>query len=232
MVRPESWIRSAGASPVWVIAGEPSSRVRFVVGRRRAERGVESLFGGSKRADRSAISCKSCSLVTFTTGEPRRSCHGEGPYPTSWPVPEMPLVGSPRGKGSGTYGTVWFGTGEAHLPSLVDKDCSYKPVVESSGGKRESDGVIVLMIVARNAAGEKGPDFGHAGSGVVSCEDMTGAARFNHPGGHSPVVKVRRLQDRLWATGKLSPLPDVLSMAPGAMTSHLVAVARGWTEAA
>jgi hypothetical protein len=36
------------------------------------ERGVESLFGGSKRAG------WDCSLVTETIGEPSRSCHGEG----------------------------------------------------------------------------------------------------------------------------------------------------------
>ncbi len=119
----------------------------------------------------------------------------------------MPLVGSPRGTGSGTYATVWFGTGEARLPSLVSKDRSYKPVAKSSGGKRESDGVIVLMIAARNAAGGKGPDFGHAGVGVVTCEDMTGTARSNHPGGRSPVVEARRLRNQLWATAKLSPRP-------------------------
>jgi hypothetical protein len=92
-----------GASPTWVIAGEPSSRPRFAIERLRAERGVKSLFGGSKRVGRSATRHESCSLVTFTTGEPSRSYHGEGPRPTDWPVPEMPMVGSPRGTGSGTY---------------------------------------------------------------------------------------------------------------------------------
>ena len=103
MLRPGNWTRPAGGSPVRVIAGEPGSRPRFVVERRRAERGVESLFGGSKRAGRSATRRESCSLVIVTTGEPSRSCHGEGLCPTVWPVPEMPLVGSPRGRGSGTY---------------------------------------------------------------------------------------------------------------------------------
>src|SRR5579872_2537124 len=103
MLRPESWTKPAGESPVRVIAGEPGSRPRFVVERLRAERGVESLFGGSKRAGRRSTRVESCSLVKLTTGEPSRSCHGEGPCPTYWPVPEMPLVGSPRGRGSGTY---------------------------------------------------------------------------------------------------------------------------------
>jgi hypothetical protein len=53
MLRPESWTRPAGVSPVRVSAEAPGSRPRFVVERSRAERGVESLFGGSKRAGRS-----------------------------------------------------------------------------------------------------------------------------------------------------------------------------------
>ena len=89
----------AGGSPVRVIAGEPGSRPRSVVERWRAERGVKSLFGGSKRAGRSATRRESCSLVRTTTGEPSRSFHGEGPPPTYWPVPEMPLVGSLSGYG-------------------------------------------------------------------------------------------------------------------------------------
>ena len=78
MLRPGSWTRPAGGSPVRVVVGEPGSRPRFVVERWRAERGVKSLFGGSKHAGRSATRCESCSLVRSTTGEPSRSCHGEG----------------------------------------------------------------------------------------------------------------------------------------------------------
>lgn len=103
MLRPGSWTKPAGASPVRVIAGEPGSRPRFAVERRWAKRGFKSLFGGSKRAGRSATWRESCSLVTFTTGEPSRSHHGEGPRLTTWRAPEMPAVGSPRGMGSGTY---------------------------------------------------------------------------------------------------------------------------------
>ena len=204
-MRPESWTRPAGASPVWVIAGEPSSRPRFVVERRRAERGVKSLFGGSKRAGRSAIRRESCSLVTFTTGEPSRSCHGEGPRPTYRRSGGAPGR-VPPGYGERHVRMVWFGTGEARLPSLVSKDRSYKPMVKSSGGKRESDGAIVLMIAARNAAGGKGPDFGHVGNGA-KCKDMAGTARSNHPRRREPAVNVRQLQDRLWASAKQSPRP-------------------------
>ena len=52
MLRPGNWTKPTGGSPVRVIAGEPGSRPRSVVERRRAERSVESLFGGTERAGR------------------------------------------------------------------------------------------------------------------------------------------------------------------------------------
>lgn len=78
MVRRESCVGFAGASPVWVGTDAPSSRSEFVVETRRAERNVESLFGGSKIAGRTATTWESCSLVTVTAGEPSRSFHSEG----------------------------------------------------------------------------------------------------------------------------------------------------------
>lgn len=88
-------------------------------------------------------------------------------------------------------------------------------MVKSSGGQRESDGVVVPLIgVQHNAPGGKGPDFDHAGD-VGKCEGMTGVSRSNHPDGPSPVVaveeplcfspvKVRQLQRALWAAAKQS----------------------------
>ena len=100
--------------------------------------------------------------------------------------------------------TAWFGTGETRLPSLVSKDRLYKPVVKSNGGKRESDGVVVPMIAVSNAAGGKGPDFGHVGDGGKR-EGMTGTARSIYPEGrHMAPAKVRRLQNRIWAAAKQS----------------------------
>jgi len=154
MLRLECCVRPAGESPVRVSAGAPGSRPRFVVERRRAERGVESLFGGSKRAG------WNCSLVTFTIGEPSRSCHGEGHARQSWF--RIGCGGSPRGTGTCTRARSGRGTRETRLPSFVSKDRSYKPMVKSGGGQRESDGVVVVMIgVELKAPGAKGPDFDH-----------------------------------------------------------------------
>jgi hypothetical protein len=123
-----------------------------------AERGVESLFGGSKRVG------WDCSLVTSTIGEPSRSCHGEGHVRQSWF--RIGCGGSLRGMETCTRARSDHGTRETRLPSLVSEDRSYKPSAKSSGGQRESEGVVVAGIgVQNNAPGAKGPCFDHAGSG-------------------------------------------------------------------
>src|SRR5579872_2922911 len=110
----------------------------------------------------------------------------------------------PSGYGERHVRMVSLGTGEARLASLVSKDRRYKPVVKSDGGQRESDGVVVPVIAGRNPAGGKGPDFGQAGR-VGKREGMAGTAQSNYPEGkHLPPVKVRQLQNRLWAAAKQS----------------------------
>ena len=122
------------------------------------ERGVESLFGGSKRVG------WDCSLVKSTIGEPSRSCHGEGHVRQSWF--RIGCGGSLRGTETCTRARSDHGTRETRLSSLVSKDRWYKPSAKSSGGQRESEGVVVVMIgVQNNALGAKGPCFDHAGSG-------------------------------------------------------------------
>ena len=98
---------------------------------------------------------------------------------------------------------VWVGTGETRLCSLVSEDRPDKPMVKPSGAQRESDGVVVPPIAVRNAAGGKGPDFGHIGDGGER-EGMAGSVRSNHPRGCEVPVKVRQLQNRLWAAAKQS----------------------------
>ena len=119
-----------------------------------AERGVESLFGGSKRAG------WDCSLVRPTIGEPSRSFHGEGHVRQSWF--RIGCGGSLRGTETCTRARSDRGTGETRLASLVSKDRSYKPTAKSSGGQRESEGAVVAEIGAQNnASGAKGACFDH-----------------------------------------------------------------------
>ena len=116
------------------------------------ERGVESLFGGSKRVG------WDCSLVRETIGEPSRSFHGEGHVRQSWF--RIGCGGSLRGMETCTRARSGRGTRETRLPSLISEDRSYKPMVKSSGGQRESVGVVVVLIgVQLKASGAKDPCF-------------------------------------------------------------------------
>src|SRR6266487_4576373 len=114
MLRPESWSRLTGESPVRVGTGAPGSRPRFVVERRRAERGVKSLFGGSERAGRSVKRTLQPRQTHNGGAEPlmsrRRPCRSGLVPVMTWPV--LP------GYGGRHVRKVWAGTGEARLPGL------------------------------------------------------------------------------------------------------------------
>ena len=111
MLRPGSWTRPAGGSPVRVGTGAPGSRPQPGGETRQAERGVKSLFGGSKRAGRSVK----------RTLQPRHNHNGRAepllsrrrPCLTG-PVPGSACRVSP-GYGRWHARTVWSGTGETRL---------------------------------------------------------------------------------------------------------------------
>ena len=158
MLRLGSCVRPAGGSPVRVSAGAPGSRPRSEGEILRAERGVESLFGGSKRAG------WDCSLVTPTIGEPSRSCHGEGHVRRSWF--RIGLVG-PRGvrRLARAHGLITE-QGRSVCLALSAKTARISRLVKSSGGQRKSEGVVVVRIGEKlKAPGAKDPCFDQAGSG-------------------------------------------------------------------
>lgn len=154
MVRRESCGRPAGGSPVRVGAGAPGSRPRSWGEIPWAERGVESLFGGSKRVG------WDCSLVRETIREPSRSFHGEGHVRH---VRSRNGVAGPCGVGrlARAHGLITE-HGRPVCLALSGKDRLYKPMVKSSGGQRESDGVVVVMTGGKvKAPVAKGPGFDH-----------------------------------------------------------------------
>ena len=158
MLRLASWIRPAGGSPVRVSAGAPGSRPRLRGEICGVERGVESLFGGSKRVG------WDCSLVKLTIGEPSRSCHGEGQVRH---VRSGIGVAGPCGVGrlARAQGLITE-QGRPVCLALSGKDRSYKPMVKSGGGQRESDGVVVVMTGGKvKASVAKGPDFDRVSGG-------------------------------------------------------------------
>lgn len=61
-----------------------------------------------------------------------------------------------------------------------------------------------MMAVEKNAAGGKGPWFGHV-EGGGTCKGMAGKTGPIDPGGRRPRANVRHLQRRLWAAAKRSP---------------------------
>ena len=104
MVRPESWIRPAGVSPVRVGADAPGSRPRFVIERSRAERGVESLFW---REQACGPQHQANSAASLHLQRRSRAAHVTvKAMSVGLRVGDAP-DGFSRGKGSGTY--AWFG---------------------------------------------------------------------------------------------------------------------------
>ena len=82
---------------------------------------------------------------------------------------------------------------------------SYKPKAKASGVQRESEGVKVLKILAKNnAGGGTGPCFDQANR-EGKREGMTCTNGSNFPGGNQSSEKVRELQDKLYGTAKRGP---------------------------
>jgi hypothetical protein len=82
---------------------------------------------------------------------------------------------------------------------------SHKPMVKASRAQRASEGTVVVSSLAtNNARGAKGPCGGHVGRASTR-KGMTGTTGSNPPGGHPPIDHVRQLQRRLWVAAKRSP---------------------------
>src|ERR1700737_1064640 len=94
-------------------------------------------------------------------------------------------------------------TGDPSAQLLLQRGGSYKPKAKSSSAQRKSEGIVVLVMGAKNnALGGKDPCGGRVG-GEGKRKGMTGQkSRSNHPDGHKPIDKVLRLQSRLREAAK------------------------------
>lgn len=80
---------------------------------------------------------------------------------------------------------------------LSGQSASYKPMAKSRCAQRESEGVVVLLItVQNNAVGGKGPYSGLVDR-AATCKGMTGRSGSNHPAESLLSVDARHLQLRL-----------------------------------
>ena len=120
-------------------------------------------------------------------------------------------------------------TGGPSARLLSQRSRSYKPKAKLNGAQRESEGAVVLTIaVKNNAAGGKGPYFGHVrqeGKG----EGMAGKTGPNNPGVHSHDVKARQPRSGLWAGAKLIVMRHDLTTTPQRRdTRRVVKADAGW----
>jgi RNA-directed DNA polymerase len=85
------------------------------------------------------------------------------------------------------------------------RHASYKSSTKASVVQRESEGTVVVTRPAtNNVGGAKGPCGGNVG-GARTHEGMTGRTGSNHPDGRASIDKVRQLQRRLWRAAKRQP---------------------------
>lgn len=154
MVRPDetvaartvsSCIEPAGESPAGVSAGAPRSRVQRRGETYGAERTVESLAQEGAKDRAVTIRSEACSLVRLSaerrTGEPSRSCHGEGDGQRG---KTGGRTGAPRGTGHGTERRL---DAEQERPSSTARRLGeVRPIRQGRKGgtvERESEGLVV-----------------------------------------------------------------------------------------
>src|SRR5262245_37489185 len=192
----------AGASPVSVSAGAPSSR--------------------SRAAGESPLAQAGCQ-------EPLRREPARGPQREVKPAASTELqpesradhvaakamsVASQSGKHAADLGGVWGAArvhgeerntrGPSAWPPSGQRD-SYKPRAKASRTQRMSEGIVVAVRRAtNNARGAKGPCGGHV-DGARTRQGMAGRTGPNSPDPHPRIDRVRQLQRRLWVAAKRSP---------------------------
>jgi hypothetical protein len=188
----------AGASPAPVSAGAPGSRPQ-VSGeipvaqagrreplRREQGRGPQRQVKPTASTDEQSGS-RAAHLTAKATSRAQEPERARGPGGVWGAARDQGTMRNTRGPSA---------------PPSSRQGGSYKPKAKASAAQRESEGVVVPSIAAtNNAAGGKGPCFGHARE-EGKREGMAGTSGPNHPDGLKPNVQARQPRRELWAAAK------------------------------
>ncbi len=202
MSRRVSCIEPAGASPVQASVGAPGSRPQF-----REE--IPGTTAGCQKPLRRKQECGSQHKVN-----PAASSDLQWRSRADHVAAKAMFVARVTEFASATDSSgVWGATRaqgsvrDAGDPSEQPKSGqgrSYKLMAKASGVERESEGIVVLTIPAKNnAGGGTGPCFGHAVRRGKR-EGMVRESGPNFPGGNHSTEKVRELGTRLYVDAKRS----------------------------
>ena len=193
----------AGASPVSVSAGAPSSRPRTCGESRAGQAGCqEPLRREPARGPQQHVKPAASSDL-----QPE----SRADHVTAKATPETLLSGGVRVPGLGgvkgaarVHGAERNTRGPSAQPSSRQRG-SYKATAKASAAQRESEGTeVVRRPATNNAGGAKGPCGGNVGRASTR-EGRTGSTGSNHPEGRKSLDKVRQLQRRLWSVAKRQP---------------------------
>jgi RNA-directed DNA polymerase len=193
----------AGASPVSVSAGAPSSRPQARDESRVAQAGCqEPLRREPVRGPQHYVK----PAASLDVQPESRAGHLAAKA-----TPGALLSGGVRVSGLGGVGGAARGhgaerntRGPSARPESGQRD-SYKPTAKASPAQRESEGTVVVRRPAtNNAGGAKGPCGGNVDRASTR-EGMAGSTGPNHPEGRESPDKVRQLQRRLWRAAKRQP---------------------------
>ena len=193
----------AGASPVSVSAGAPSSRSQASGEILVAQAGCQKpLRREPARGPQHHV--KPAASTEEQSGS--RAAHVTAKAMLVALDPERAM--SPGGVwgAARVHGHEWNSRGPSAWP-WSGQSASYKPKAKSSRAQRESEGIVVPAIVAtNNAAGGKGPCFGRARN-EGTCQGMAGKTGPNHPGASQRVVTARQPRHELGTPAKRPPAP-------------------------
>jgi hypothetical protein len=190
----------AGASPVSVSAGAPSSRPQASEEipvaqagcrkplRRKPARGPQPQVKPAASLDLQPESRAAHATAKATSAVPQSG------------GARIADLGGVRGAAR-VHGGEWNTRGPSARP-WSGQSASYKPMAKSSRAQRESEGVVVLLIAAaNNAVGGKGLCFGRVRN-EGTCQGMAGRTGPNHPDVRLRVVNAQQPRHELGPSAK------------------------------